>query len=575
MRKFLLLVTAVLVMLGFWLPPALGQDNLTLTLNVPTNGTISPDVPQQTWRFEIAQAQTVSLDVTRTNGTALLIAIVNRLDNTDTPLQLVKARSDNFGRVLVPQLYLESGSYGLTVTGDLVSGGGETINYQVLVSSFGTQPAPAVITPTATSAPTINSPATTAPSTNPTVIANAEIGVSGFPLVESGERLEFGQVREGALEIDGDTHEFAFFGNIDMVVTISFSRMDENATFDPYLRVQAPDGTVIAENDDVSVATIDSVITGLTLTSAGVYTIIAGSVTGIGTGDYLIGVGLGVTIADVERATIGPDAPQTATLEFYGARDRWSIGLQAGDVISIAVNRVDSDTFDPMVELVAPGGASIAFDDDGGGEKNALISNLTIEQTGLYIIHVASFGNGELGTYELRWTRGNIAPTVAAPTATSPAVSTPSPTVAIVTVAPTFTRTPTVTQPPTSIISPTPSRTPTQTATLFATSAPILGDTGSERGTVAQGGTYERQIDLEAGDSLFVFVEGYWGFDGVLEVVDPIGIIFETVDDVGFDTTFDRNPRLTVIIPASGRYTLRVYGYDGNAGEFSLNWRVQ
>ncbi|MCQ3931705.1 MAG: hypothetical protein DPW16_14710 [Chloroflexi bacterium] len=556
----------VLMALLIFAPFAVAQDDLNLSLNNPTAGTLTATMPQQTWRFQIGQTQTLSLDVARSTGNSVLIVILNQMNNADTPLQLIKARGDTTGRVYIPQLYLEAGSYALTVTGDLVAIGGETVDYYILLATVGTPVGPTANVATFTPNPTVNRTATPIPSNNATQIAGDEVGISGFKLIESGEVLEFGEMREGVFEQEGDIHQFTFFGTTDMVVTLSFSRMDEEATFDPYLRLQSPDGTIIAEDDDIVPTTLDSVINSVILPADGTYTVYAGSATGFGVGSYLIGIGIGVTVADVERGTLAPDFTQTATLEFYGARDRWLIGLQAGDVVTVYLKRVDNTTtFDPMVELVAPGGESLAFDDDSGGDSNALITDLTITETGLYSIHVAGFGNSDLGTYELRWSRETATPSIP---------STPSPT-ATTRLLPSSTPTPT-----TSNVSqlPSPQATPTSvspTATNLATAAAVLPPAGSERGSVSEGGVFERQIDIPAGDSLLVFVEGYWSFDAILELVDPSGVVIEMVDDVGFNTTFDRNPRLTVIIPVEGRYVLRVYGYENSAGEFSLNWRVQ
>lgn len=567
MKLFCRILVGVVMLLVF-VPHVSAQGDLNLPLNTPTTGTLSPSAPQQTWRFEITQPQTVSLDVTRITGNSVLIAILNQMNNADTPLQLVKARGDASGRVLVPQLYLEVGSYALTVTGDLVTAGGDTVNYQVVVATFGASIPPTPVITTFTPSPTINLPPTATPSTNLTQTPVNEVGISGFKLVETGEQLEFGEMREGAFEQEGDIHQFSFFGTAEMVVTLSFSRMDEDATFDPYLRVQAPDGTIIAENDDVVETTLDAVINSLILPVDGTYTIFAGSASGFGVGNYMIGVGLGVTVADVERGTLAPDFTQTATLEFYGARDRWIIGLQAGDVVTIALTRIGGTvTFDPMVELEGPGGESLAFDDDSGGDKNALINGLTVADSGLYIINVAGYGNSDLGTYELRWSRQPANSSISSPTPTTTTLPLPSP------VTPTPTKS--VSQLPSPQASPTSLTAVSPTATIFATAAAVLPPTGSEHGTVEEGGVFERQIDIAAGDSLLVFVEGYWSFDAILEVVDPSGVVLETVDDVGFNTTFDRNPRLTMIVPVEGRYLLRVYGYEGSAGEFSLNWRVQ
>jgi hypothetical protein len=81
---------------------------------------------------------------------------------------------------------------------------------------------------------------------------------------------------------------------------------------------------------------------------------------------------------------------------------------QAGDRVDIAMNAT-SGTLDTTLYLVGPGGTLLAENDDvvPGVNKNSLIANFTLPQTGRYIIIATHFGalyGGTIGTYTLNLT---------------------------------------------------------------------------------------------------------------------------------------------------------------------------
>lgn len=81
---------------------------------------------------------------------------------------------------------------------------------------------------------------------------------------------------------------------------------------------------------------------------------------------------------------------------------------QAGDRVDIAMNAT-SGTLDTTLYLVGPGGSQLAENDDvvPGVNKNSLIANFTLPETGRYIIIATHFGvlyGGTIGTYTLNLT---------------------------------------------------------------------------------------------------------------------------------------------------------------------------
>ncbi len=82
---------------------------------------------------------------------------------------------------------------------------------------------------------------------------------------------------------------------------------------------------------------------------------------------------------------------------------------QAGDVVTIAINRID-EGLDPFLELIAPGGQVEATDDDSGGGRNSLITAHTLRQSGPYNIIARDYANQGKGRFTLGlWASGSPA----------------------------------------------------------------------------------------------------------------------------------------------------------------------
>ncbi len=98
---------------------------------------------------------------------------------------------------------------------------------------------------------------------------------------------------------------------------------------------------------------------------------------------------------------------------------------------------------------------------------------------------------------------------------------------------------------------------------------------GSEYITLITGGYAERRLTLAEGQQMNVYIQGYWGFDAILDVFTPTGFLIARVDDVGYETSYDINPRLTLVADEDGIYVLRIYGFQESGGDFSLHWSIE
>jgi hypothetical protein len=83
------------------------------------------------------------------------------------------------------------------------------------------------------------------------------------------------------------------------------------------------------------------------------------------------------------------------------ARD-YTVKLNKGDNLVIDLS---SESFDTIITLLAPNGATVAENDDGpDGTSNSLLFT-RINETGTYIIRVRSFGETGVGPFKLKVTK--------------------------------------------------------------------------------------------------------------------------------------------------------------------------
>ncbi len=74
------------------------------------------------------------------------------------------------------------------------------------------------------------------------------------------------------------------------------------------------------------------------------------------------------------------------------------------DIDQVAIDLI-SDDFDAIISLIAPDGTTIAENDDGpDGTTNSLLF-ARIQTTGDYIVRVRAFGEGGIGSFDLKVTR--------------------------------------------------------------------------------------------------------------------------------------------------------------------------
>lgn len=183
---------------------------------------------------------------------------------------------------------------------------------------------------------------------------------------------------------------------------------------DPYLYVLAPDGTIIAEDDD-SGGGLDAFVTIPSLPESGTYTIVATSWAPEDVFAYELAVECGspfdpepIACGDSVQGELTPDDP-TGYLSDEHAHDTYEFDGTAGEVVEIAMDGLDDpidpdcDTTtgaDPLLVLLGPEFDVIGRDDDGGDGLNALL-NTRLPADGTYTIVATSWAPNLYFTYEL------------------------------------------------------------------------------------------------------------------------------------------------------------------------------
>ena len=105
------------------------------------------------------------------------------------------------------------------------------------------------------------------------VLTLTEGDPAGPPESLSGAELFAGEAKLGNIDPTHPRRVYTYAGRAGETISVSLVALD--GTLDPLLRILGPDGSVLAENDDVAVGEGNSRITGLTLPADGAYTIVA------------------------------------------------------------------------------------------------------------------------------------------------------------------------------------------------------------------------------------------------------------------------------------------------------------
>jgi hypothetical protein len=231
------------------------------------------------------------------------------------------------------------------------------------------------------------------------LLEKADIGSGdGAPSSTNIRELSYGDVVNGRVSSpEGD--RWPFVGETGDRIAIE---MNGVTLGDSVLELLEADGVYLSSDDD-SGPGMDAMIAGFVLPRSGPYTIAARGYGGE-TGSYRLALFLDER-SDVDGAsgslTIGETVEDGIT---HQAGDRWTFQAETGDVVTIAMTGIS--LADAYLELIGPDGHSLAYDDDGGPDLDALISGFILPESGEYTIAARGYGE-ETGTYSLSLNPGS------------------------------------------------------------------------------------------------------------------------------------------------------------------------
>lgn len=210
-----------------------------------------------------------------------------------------------------------------------------------------------------------------------------------------GGPIALNESRQGAIQPAYDTDDYTFEGLAGQVVLITQNKI-ANSALDSFVELYRPDGRLLGSNDDGGGN--KNARLQVTLPTNGNYRIRAKAYRA-STGNYTLGLSL-VTGGDPDDFRwIAFGQTLTGTLSTAGDRDTYYVSVAAGRTVRLRMNKVTS-TLDPYLELYSPTGARVSVNDDGGGNRNALLSYV-VPTTGVYRIVARSYNARTSGQYQL------------------------------------------------------------------------------------------------------------------------------------------------------------------------------
>ncbi len=202
--------------------------------------------------------------------------------------------------------------------------------------------------------------------------------------------LTYGQTVDGELSDEQPQGYWRFAGQPGEAVSVE--ALNQGSLVDTYVELYAPDGTLLAEDDDGGEG-LSALIGEQMLYQAGNYRIVVRSY-----GEQLGAYRLALRRLPLATQVITYGQTLSGELTATQMRNYWRFDGQSGEQVTIAMNGLAG--LDAYLELIGPDGARLALDDDSGGDGAALIADQELPTSGSYWIVAQGWG-GALGSYEL------------------------------------------------------------------------------------------------------------------------------------------------------------------------------
>ncbi len=214
--------------------------------------------------------------------------------------------------------------------------------------------------------------------------------------LQNARLIDYGNTLEGSINDDVPFRYFEFEARRGDVITVTLAA--ESGNLDPVVKLLSPDQVEIAQDDD-SGGGQDARLAAITLPSAGTYYLVATrnrETSGQTKGTFAIQLNGRAGVTGGRALEIMYGATVTGQLGNDKEAEEYVFFGRQGDVVKISMERASGD-LDSLVTLYDSDRKQIAFDDDSGGEKDALIQRFELPRDDMYIL-VASRYDREAGT---------------------------------------------------------------------------------------------------------------------------------------------------------------------------------
>jgi len=217
-----------------------------------------------------------------------------------------------------------------------------------------------------------------------------------------GDRLSDHVAVLGELARPSDFGRYSFMGQAGQWATVIVAP-HEQARLRPQFEVYGPDGLLLTDaRSSTSNARGAALAASFGLPEDGAYQVFVTSEDDTA-GAYVISYGRGSSALESPPVVLAPDTVHNGGLEQAASRESFPLVLRTGDVITAAASPIQGSPLDPVLSLWDDTGRMIAQDDNGGGDRAALLRVVSVPRDGLYWLRVTPAEARQMGAYTLRW----------------------------------------------------------------------------------------------------------------------------------------------------------------------------
>jgi hypothetical protein len=215
--------------------------------------------------------------------------------------------------------------------------------------------------------------------------------VEPLDLTPVGE-LEYGVEVYGTITVSDYEDRWTFEGEQGETISL-IMEATSGSILDSYLRLLDAQGAELASSDDYGYSS-NSRIEGFDLPSGGTYTVVAtrfGAIQGETYGGYALLLMQGIPEPPPPDGELRYGDTVEGEIDDQNYQDRWVFQGAEGDLATIRMERVDGE-LDSILILLGPDDTEVYYDDDSGGDLNALIRGFMLPEDGSYTIVASRLG---------------------------------------------------------------------------------------------------------------------------------------------------------------------------------------